>query len=146
MRESMGRISFINSAFEKPVHGDFNILLECSFGDFNDGGDLWTPLLEYKKGQGAVLACQLEVMKYFNTVPQACVLVRNMLSYLADKTYTYATTGEVLESCVPVTRLTLAIRNETNRLQPDRKVNLVTGTQDSSTSPVVAYVYVLSAR
>lgn len=88
-----GPDSFINSAFEKPEHGDFNILLECSFGDFNDGGDLWSPLLEYKKGQGAVLACQLEVMKYFSTVPQACVLVRNMLSYLADKTYTYAKTG-----------------------------------------------------
>ncbi len=90
-----GPDSFINSAFEKPQHGDFHILLECSFGDFNDGGDLWTPLLEYKKGQGAVLACQLEVMKHFAEVPQACVLVRNMLSYLDTKTYGYADTGVI---------------------------------------------------
>ena len=90
-----GPDSFINSAFEKPVHGDFNILLECSFGDFNDGGDLWTPLLEYKTGQGAVLACQLEVMKHFAAVPQACVLVRNMLAYLADRTYTYQNTAVI---------------------------------------------------
>ena len=43
---------------------------------------------------------------------------------------------EVLESCVPVTRLTLAIRNlnEVQDIIRIAKVNLVTGTQDSSTS------------
>ncbi len=90
-----GPDSFIHSAFEKPQRGDFQILLECSFGDFNDGGDLWTPLLEYRKGQGAVLACQLEVMKHFAEVPQACILVRNMLSYLEETTYVYAETGVI---------------------------------------------------
>ena len=88
-----GPDSFINSAFEKPVHGDFDILLECSFGDFNDGGDLWTPLLEYKMGRGAVLACQLEVMRYYDFVPQACVLLRNMLAYLEERIYDYQNTG-----------------------------------------------------
>lgn len=88
---------FISGAFEKPVYGDFNIILETSFGDFNDGGDLWTPLVEYKKGQGRVLACQIEVMENYDTVPQACILLRNMLSYIScaqniyKKTYALVT-------------------------------------------------------
>lgn len=33
-----GPLPIIRAAFEKPVHGDFTLLLECSAGDFGDGG------------------------------------------------------------------------------------------------------------
>lgn len=46
-----GPLPIIRAAFEKPVPGDFTLLLECSSGDFGDGGDLWSPLLEYRSGQ-----------------------------------------------------------------------------------------------
>jgi hypothetical protein len=76
-----GPLPIIRTAFEKPVAGDFTMLLECSAGDFGDGGDLWSPLLEYRSGQGMFLANQLEVMELVNQVPQACLLLRNMLEY-----------------------------------------------------------------
>ncbi|CAH1196949.1 Beta-galactosidase [Paenibacillus auburnensis] len=71
----------IHAAFEKPAAGDFNLLLECSSGDFGDGGDLWSPLLEYRSGEGMFLANQLELMASLEQVPQACLLLRNLLAY-----------------------------------------------------------------
>ncbi len=83
--EEDGPDSFINSAFEKPLNGDYKMLLEASYGDFNMGGDLWSPMLEYNNNSnGAVIASQLEIMKYFETVPQGVVLLRNTLKYLID--------------------------------------------------------------
>ena len=87
-----GPDSFINSAFEKPVKGNYKMLLECSFGDFNDGGDLWSPMLEYNDN-GTVIATQLEIMKHYETVPQACVLLRNMIKYLSQKKTEHKKTG-----------------------------------------------------
>lgn len=72
---------FIRAAFEKPSGGDFTVLLECSAGDFGDGGDLWSPLLEYRSGDGLFLASQLELMANLGQVPQACLLLRNLLAY-----------------------------------------------------------------
>ncbi|WP_310829865.1 glycoside hydrolase family 2 protein [Paenibacillus pedocola] len=71
----------IHAAFEKPAAGNFNLLLECSSGDFGDGGDLWSPLLEYRSGEGMFLANQLELMASLEQVPQACLLLRNLLAY-----------------------------------------------------------------
>ncbi|WP_239004784.1 glycoside hydrolase family 2 TIM barrel-domain containing protein [Paenibacillus tepidiphilus] len=76
-----GPLPFIHAAFEKPVTGDFTLLLECSAGDFGDGGDLWSPLLEYRSGSGRFVACQLELMANLRQVPQACLLLRNLLAY-----------------------------------------------------------------
>lgn len=76
-----GPVPFIHAAFEKPVTGDFTMLLVCSAGDFGDGGDLWSPLLEYRSGRGMLLANQLELMKHAARVPQACLLLRNLLAY-----------------------------------------------------------------
>lgn len=76
-----GPLPIIRAAFEKPVHGDFTLLLECSAGDFGDGGDLWSPLLEYRSGKGMFLANQLEIMANLDRVPQACLLLRNLLAY-----------------------------------------------------------------
>lgn len=90
--EEDGPDSFINSAFEKPVDGNWKMLLECSFGDFNDGGDLWSPMLEYS-ANGTVIASQVEIMDNFADVPEACVLLRNMIGYLAQKKNRYAKTG-----------------------------------------------------
>lgn len=71
----------VRAAFEKPLHGDFTMILECSSGDFGDGGDLWTPLLEYKSGGGLFVANQMEMMPHVGRVPQACLLLRNLLAY-----------------------------------------------------------------
>ena len=76
-----GPLPIIRAAFEKPVCGDFTLLLECSAGDFGDGGDLWSPLLEYRHGRGLVVANQLELMAHADRVPQACLLLRNLLAY-----------------------------------------------------------------
>lgn len=76
-----GPLPFIRAAFEKPVTGDFTLLLECSAGDFGDGGDLWSPLLEYRSGSGMFVACQLELMANLRQVPQACLLLCNLLAY-----------------------------------------------------------------
>lgn len=87
-----GPLPIIYAAFEKPVYGDFTLLLECSAGDFGDGGDLWSPLLEYRSGRGMFLANQLEVMSNLRRAPQACLLLRNLLAYAgrADITVTSA--------------------------------------------------------
>lgn len=76
--------SIIEQAFIKPSKGDFNMLLECNAGDFGDGGDFWTPLIEYRHNLGLMLLNQLEIGENFDTVPQACILLRNMLLYAAD--------------------------------------------------------------
>lgn len=76
-----GPVPIIHAAFEKPVLGDFTLLLECSAGDFGDGGDLWSPLLEYRSGGGMFLANQLDLMAHIDRVPQACLLLRNLLAY-----------------------------------------------------------------
>ena len=96
-----GPVPFITAAFEKPVEGNFNMLLECSFGDFGDGGDLWTPLAEYRNGKGMVIANQLHIMNNFNTVPQAAVLLGNMLKYAGER--------EIIECN------TVAVVNDTDR-------------------------------
>ncbi|WP_342439007.1 glycoside hydrolase family 2 TIM barrel-domain containing protein [Paenibacillus sp. FSL L8-0436] len=76
-----GPLPIVHAAFEKPAAGDFTLLLECSAGDFGDGGDLWSPLLEYRSGEGLFLANQLELMANIGRVPQACLLLRNLLAY-----------------------------------------------------------------
>ncbi|WP_168121723.1 glycoside hydrolase family 2 TIM barrel-domain containing protein [Paenibacillus sp. HB172176] len=79
-----GPAPIIHAAFEKPVHGDFTMILECGAGDFGDGGDLWSPLLEYRSGQGLFIANQLELMRSFRSVPEACLLLRNLLHYAGN--------------------------------------------------------------
>lgn len=76
--------STIEQVFVKPVKGDFTMLLECSAGDFGDGGDLWTPLIEYKHNLGTMILNQLELINNFETIPQACLIIRNMLSYASQ--------------------------------------------------------------
>ncbi|MDY3929937.1 MAG: glycoside hydrolase family 2 TIM barrel-domain containing protein [Clostridia bacterium] len=80
-----GPVPFIEAAFEKPVEGNYNMLLECSFGDFGDDGDLWSPLLEYKNKSGIIIANQLQITDNINNVPQAALLLRNMLEYASEK-------------------------------------------------------------
>lgn len=71
----------IQNAFNKPVQGDLKILLECGEGDFGWGGLLWTPMLEYSVGQGKVVLNQVDIIDHFDKVPQACLLLRNILAY-----------------------------------------------------------------
>ncbi|OWA36994.1 glycoside hydrolase family 2 [Saccharibacillus sp. O16] len=80
MREQ-GPLPIIQAAYEKPVSGDLTLLLECGAGDFGDGGDLWTPLLEYRSGKGLLLANQLELMAHLEQAPQAALLLRGLLAY-----------------------------------------------------------------
>lgn len=76
-----GPIPIIRAAYEKPIFGDMTLLLECGAGDFGDGGDLWSPLLECRSGSGQLLANQLELMANLERVPQAGLLLRSLLAY-----------------------------------------------------------------
>jgi hypothetical protein len=63
---------------EKPARGDFLPLL--------DGGYSlqYSPLLEYREGQGMVLFCQMDVTGRTETDPAAETLARNILRYASD--------------------------------------------------------------
>ena len=74
----------IRRAFNKPVNGDVKILLECGAGDFGWGGLLWTPLLEYRLGAGKVILNQLDLLASLAAVPQAAILLGNLLGYAAQ--------------------------------------------------------------
>ena len=76
--------SIIEQVFVKPVKGYFTMLLECSAGDFGDGGDLWTPLIEYKHNLGTMILNQLEIVNNYEMIPQACLILRNILGYAAQ--------------------------------------------------------------
>lgn len=73
--------NIILQCFVKPPKGDINMLLECSTGDFGDGGDLWTSLFEYGYKKGTIIYNQLEITNHYHQVPQACILLRNILEY-----------------------------------------------------------------
>lgn len=92
-----GPTPIIHAAFEKPIKGHFNMLLECSAGDFGDGGDLWTPLLEYRGRSGLFIANQLQIMDQFYKVPAACQLLRNMVAYAANTETSTVRTGAFVE-------------------------------------------------
>jgi beta-galactosidase len=72
-------------AFQKPVDGDLRILLECGDGDFGWGGLLWAPLVEYRVGQGKLVLNQMDICRSFDTVPAACLLLRNLLAYVCGR-------------------------------------------------------------
>ena len=61
---------------EKPARGNFLPIL--------DGGYSlqYSPLLEYREGQGSVLFCQLDVTGRTETDPAAETIIRNILRYL----------------------------------------------------------------
>ncbi|GIP26504.1 hypothetical protein J23TS9_16340 [Paenibacillus sp. J23TS9] len=92
-----GPSPIIRAAYEKPIKGNFNLILECSAGDFGDGGDLWSPLLEYRSGNGLFIANQLQLMDHFHTVPAACCLLRNMLAYAGNVETLTVRTGAFVE-------------------------------------------------
>lgn len=92
-----GPLPIIRAAFEKPVKGNFTLILECSSGDFGDGGDLWSPLLEYRSGAGLFLANQMELMGNYDRVPAACLLLRNLLAYAGSAEPAAARTGAIVK-------------------------------------------------
>lgn len=92
-----GPVPFITAAFEKPITGNFTMILECSFGDFGDGGDLWSPMLEYKSDKGIVVANQLQIMSNLDTVPQAAVILKNLLEYASITRAKTKTTGAIVD-------------------------------------------------
>ncbi len=75
----------VQNALDKPVNGDARILLECGEGNFGWGGLLWTPLVEYTAGKGRILINQLELVGNSEQVPQAGLLLKNMLQYALSK-------------------------------------------------------------
>jgi beta-galactosidase len=87
-------VCMVKNAFNKPVQGDFELVLECGEGDFGWGGLLWTPLVDYTVGMGKAVLCQLALNDFFDTAPQAARLLRNLLEYgLSFKPVRRATTG-----------------------------------------------------
>ncbi|MDO4743297.1 MAG: glycoside hydrolase family 2 TIM barrel-domain containing protein, partial [bacterium] len=77
--------SFIEDNFVKPVNGDFKFVLESGMGDYADGGDFWSPLIEYNYAKGTVIFNQLQIIKNFEKVPVACVLLRNILEFAGKR-------------------------------------------------------------
>lgn len=73
----------VNNAFVKPVEGDFEILLECAEGNFGWGGLFWTPLVSYSAGKGRAVFCQVAIGSFYNSVPQAAILLRNLVRFTA---------------------------------------------------------------
>ncbi len=61
---------------EKPARGDFLSVLDGGYGM------QYSPLLEYREGQGVVLFCQADVTGRTDEEPAAEVLVRNILQYV----------------------------------------------------------------
>jgi hypothetical protein len=78
---SPGWNGLVRNAFHKPSQGDLEILLECGEGYFGWGGLLWTPLVAYRHGAGRAICCQVALEEYADTVPQAAILLRNLLAY-----------------------------------------------------------------
>ncbi|MBC7959457.1 MAG: beta-galactosidase [Vallitaleaceae bacterium] len=96
--------AIIESCYNKPASGDVEFILEASAGDFGDGGSLWSPLFSYRYGKGTMILNQLELMAHFQEVPQACMLLRNILKY-----------GEELTPCLQAETAVLADLGERNR-------------------------------
>lgn len=63
---------------EKPARGNFLPVLDGGFSL------QYSPLLEYREGQGMVLFCQLDVTTRTGSDPAAETLARNLLRYAAD--------------------------------------------------------------
>jgi beta-galactosidase len=63
---------------EKPARGDFFPII--------DGGYSlqYSPLMEYREGQGMILFCQMDVTARTETDPLAETLTRNILQHVAD--------------------------------------------------------------
>ena len=63
---------------EKPARGSFLPILDGGFSL------QYSPLLEYREGQGLVLFCQLDVTGRTESDPAARILVQNILRYVAS--------------------------------------------------------------
>ena len=74
-----------HQVFVKSWKGDMTYILECSSGDWADGGELWTPLVEYNYEKGTVLMNQMALVENYDTIPQAGILLRNLLTYALEK-------------------------------------------------------------
>lgn len=74
-------LDIVNNAFTKPAYGDINMILECSKGDFCDGGDLWTPLFEAGVGSGKIIFNQVELVSNLEKCPVSAKLLANILNY-----------------------------------------------------------------
>jgi hypothetical protein len=67
----------------KPVSGNTTILLDAGFGDFGNGGLLWTPLFEIQTGKGIAVVSQLRLTEKMEFHPSAIKLIHQILSYLS---------------------------------------------------------------
>ena len=75
----------VHRNYLKPKSGEYIFVLESDAGDYADGGDLWSPLMTMAHGAGEVVLCQLELCENYENVPQACVLLSNILAYCEEK-------------------------------------------------------------
>jgi len=71
------RGSVASVLIEKPPRGDFMPILDGGYGL------QYSPLMEYREGQGMVLFCQMDVTGRTERDPAAEKLVRNILSYVS---------------------------------------------------------------
>ncbi len=73
---SQGNVASV--LIEKPARGDFLPLLDCGYSL------QYSPLMQYREGQGLVLFCQLDVTGRTKADPAAETLTRNILRYVAS--------------------------------------------------------------
>jgi hypothetical protein len=72
------RGSVASALIEKPACGDFLAVADCGYSL------QYTPLVEYREGQGMVLFCQMDVSGRTEPDPAAETLARNIISYAAQ--------------------------------------------------------------
>jgi hypothetical protein len=91
----------VRNAFLKPVDGNLEILLECAEGSFGWGGLLWTALVSYRLGQGKAIFCQVAMNEFLASVPQAAILLNNLLFWLSAPTLSQTPTIQRVEAFSP---------------------------------------------
>jgi hypothetical protein len=72
--------------YSKPGYGNSTILLDGGYGDFGNGGLLWTPLFETRSGKGIAVACQLRLTEKMATHPSANRMIEKIIYYLSGWT------------------------------------------------------------
>ena len=75
----------------KPTYGNSTILLDGGYGDFGNGGLLWTPLFETRTGNGIAVVSQLRLTEKMAINPSASKMIEQILGYLSDWTPDQAT-------------------------------------------------------
>ena len=101
--EEAGPVPDFAWAYRKTADENLRFPLECGYGDFGDGGDLWAAVVEYRRTHSNMLFCQLELARFWKTVPQAMEFLIKMGKYAVKTAQKRRERGErpLYLGCVP---------------------------------------------